>query len=386
MRSVALDLATKKMVLCEVADGVVIRRHTAPSLGGMKELLGPGTPPANVAIEACREAWRICAELEEWGHKVLLVDTTRVRRLGIGQHGRKNDRIDAEVLARAVEERRIPLAHLLSPERQKLRAEIGVRRALVEVRANYVTTIRGLFREAGVSAPSCKTESFARKLTERKLAPELAALVEPLRLVLDTVGEQLDKVDARLEALCRAEPIIDVLRSVPGVGLIVAASYVSVIDDAKRFGNAHQVGAYVGLVPYEDSSGDLKRLGRITKQGNSYLRAMMVQAAWSLMRMTEPDPLCVWAHAIAERRGKKIAVVALARRLTGILWAMWRDGTHYDASALSRASAKGLDAEGARRTRTKAKLVSSASTSALPTPTPTKKKSMRRPPLSTVSS
>jgi transposase len=363
MRNVALDLATKKVVFCEVADGVVIKRHTARSVAGLSELLGPESPPAQVAIEACREAWRICAELEGWGNKVLLVDTTRVRRLGIGHHGRKTDRIDAETLARAVEERRIPLAHLLSPERQRLRAEVGVRRALVEARASYVTTIRGLFREAGVHAPSCTTDTFAKRLTECELPPELKTLIEPLRLVLETLCAQLDKVDARLEALCNQEPIVEVLRSVPGVGLVVAASYVSVIDDAKRFDNAHQVSAYVGLVPYEDSSGDVKRLGKITKQGNSYLRAMLVQAAWSLMRTREPDPLAVWAHAVAERRGQKIAIVALARRLAGVLWAMWRDGTYYDASSVGRASAKGLAAENVRRAKTKAAVVAATSPS-----------------------
>jgi transposase len=354
MRSVALDLAAKKIVFCEVADGVVVKRHTAPSLSGMEEVLGPDTPPARVAIEACREAWRISAELEAWGNEVLLVDTTRVRQLGIGQHGRKTDRIDAETLARAVEERRIPLAHLLSPARQKLRTEISVRRALVEVRSSYVTTIRGLLREAGAPAPSCKASVFAARLKDVELTAEVRALTEPLRIVLDAVGMQIEAVEAKLEILSKEEPIIEVLKSAPGVGPMVAASFVSVIDDAKRFANAHQVSAYVGLVPCEDTSGDRKRLGKITKQGNSYLRVMLVQAAWSVMRVREGDPLSAWAHALAERRGKKIAIVAVARRLAGILWAMWRDGTYYDAEGLGRASAKGVHAEAGRLAKTEA--------------------------------
>ena len=360
MRSVALDLAAKKVVFCEVADGKVVKRHTASSVEGMEELLGGQTPPARVAIEACREAWRIGALLESWGHEVLLVDTTRVRQLGIGQHGRKTDRIDAETLARAVESGRIPLAHMLSPARQKLRTELGVRRALVEVRSGYVTTIRGLLREAGEKAPSCDAEVFGQKLKDATLTPTLRALTEPLRAVLETVSVQLATVDARIELLSKEEPIIQVLKSTPGVGPIVAASFVSVIDEAKRFKSAHQVGAYVGLVPNEDSSGGRRRLGQITKEGNSYLRAMLVQAAWSILRMREPDPLCVWARSVAERRGKKIAVVALARRLAGILWAMWRDGTFYDAASVGKASAKGIERETEEREQTKTKVLAAS--------------------------
>ena len=123
MRKVALDLAERKISYCEVESGKAIVRRTASSLSLLRDLLGPGRPPARVAIEACREAWHVHAVLEKWGNEVLLVDTTRVRQLGIGQHGRKTDRIDAEVLALAVERGTIPEAHVLSPARQRLRLE-----------------------------------------------------------------------------------------------------------------------------------------------------------------------------------------------------------------------------------------------------------------------
>jgi transposase len=104
--------------------------------------------------------------------------------------------------------------------------------------------------------------------------------------------------------------------TIPNVSVIVAAVFVSVIDEAGRFRNAHQVGAYLGLVPSEKSSGDRRRLGAITKQGNSYARAMLMQASWGLMRSThQSDPLQQWAAAVARRRGKFVAAVASARRL-----------------------------------------------------------------------
>jgi hypothetical protein len=127
------------------------------------------------------------------------------------------------------------------------------------------------------------------------------------------------------------------------VGAIIAASFVSVIDDAKRFRRAHQVESYVGLVPSEDSSGGKRRVGAITKQGNCYLRAMLVQGAWVILRnSSKDDPLRQWGEALSERRGKRIAVIAMARRLIGILWAIWRDDTVYDPQWLSQHAAKGL--------------------------------------------
>ena len=161
MRTVALDLGKKVIAYCEVADGEVVQRAMVGSLGSLEPLLGAGQPAARVAIEACREAWFFHRQLSEWGNEVLLVDTTRSKQLGIGQHRRKNDRIDAEVLARALARGGIPLAHVLSPHRQELRRQLSVRRALVETRTQYVTTMRGITREHGVSLPSCDAQDFA---------------------------------------------------------------------------------------------------------------------------------------------------------------------------------------------------------------------------------
>jgi transposase len=343
MRNVALDLGVKKIAYCEVSGGKVVDRAMVSSLGSLEAMLGPQAQPARVAIEACRESWFVHARLTEWGNEVLLVDTTRSRKLGIGQHRRKNDRIDAEVLALAVERGGIPLAHLLSPHRQELRRQLSIRRALVETRAQYVTTIRGLAREHGCTLRSCDTEQFVANMRKAMLSAEVRASIEPLLATLEPLEPQLAAVEQRLEQLCATEPVVAQLMTTPCVGPIVAASFVSVIDEANRFRNAHQVESYLGLVPSEDSTGGKRRLGSISKQGNSYLRAMLVQASWLMLRLPgRSDPLQRWALAIAERRGKRIAAVALARRLAGVLWAMWRDGTVYDPELAACSGARGL--------------------------------------------
>jgi len=341
MRKVALDLGARKTAYCEVAKGAVIQRATVTAVETLKSLLGPEAPPAVVALEACREAWHVHDLLRSWGNDVLLVDTTRSRRLGIGQHGRKTDRLDAEVLAFALERGGIPVAHVLSPHRREMRRLLNVRRALVEARAQYVTTARGLAREQGVRLTQCKADVFSRHA--RQCEEHVLAVIEPLLKILDAINLELEVVDAALSKLCETEPIVALLMTAPGVGPIVAASFVSVIDDAKRFRSSHHVESYLGLVPSEDSSGGKKRLGAISKKGNSYLRSLLVQGAWAVMRGTDrQQPLRLWADAVAERRGKKIAVIALARRLVGVLWAMWRDGSTYDPALLAAASSRGI--------------------------------------------
>ena len=120
MRIVGLDLGVKCISFCEVRDGVVIARRTVRSVEELDDVLGPEAPPARVAVEACREAWSVHDRLRDAGHEPVLVDTTRVKQVGIGAHRRKTDRIDAEVLARALEANRIPRAHVLSPARRRI--------------------------------------------------------------------------------------------------------------------------------------------------------------------------------------------------------------------------------------------------------------------------
>ena len=235
MRRVALDLGNRKISYCEVADGKVIKRQTVSSVSTLEFELGPQQAPAVVAIEACREAWHVHDVLESWGNKVVIVDTTRVRQLGVGQHGRKTDRIDAEALALALERGGIPVAHVLSPARRELRRWLGVRRALVESRAQMVTTVRGICRELGQPLPSCMTRSFVTRVRQASVDASARAVVEPLLKTIETVNAQLEEAERRLGELRAVEPLFRLLSTAPGVATIVAAAFVSVVDEAERF-------------------------------------------------------------------------------------------------------------------------------------------------------
>jgi transposase len=340
MRNVALDLGNR-ITYARAVGGAIVERGVLRSLDELASVFGPGTTPARVAFEACREAWFVHDTLKSWGHEVKVIDTTRVRELGIAHHKRKNDRIDAAVLALAVEKGEVPEAHVLSSARRKLREQLGLHRGLTQSRASFATQLRGLLRARGIRLPKCDVEKLTGTVKKRCTEAE-KQLLEPLTAAIDKLSELLIKVDVELERLAEEEPVILRLKTVPGVATVIASAFVSVIDDAKRFDHAHQVEAYLGLVPSEFTSGK-RRLGSITKEGNSYLRSLLVQAAWGIWRSRQSSPLKIWALAVARRRGKHVAAVALARRLAGVLWAMWYEGTVFEPGRVGAASAEGLN-------------------------------------------
>jgi hypothetical protein len=176
-----------------------------------------------------------------------------------------------------------------------------------------------------------------------ELAP-LVALWGPLQA-------ELTAADARLTALARTHPVVTRLVTMPSVGPVTALAFVAALDDSTRFHSAHQVQAYLGLVPSEYSSGDRRARGHITKRGDARMRWLQVETAWRILRSSNPAlaGLKAWALQIAARRGKRIATVALARRVAVILYAMWRDDVAYQARTTSdRVAAERLRKDASR--------------------------------------
>jgi transposase len=303
MRTVALDLGKSAIDWCEVKDGRVIGRGRVGSIEDLSRHLGEGTGAAVVGFEACRDSRHIHDVLTSWGQTARVFDTTRVRRLGVGEHGRKNDRLDAERLAIALERNHAAFAHVLGDVARQLRELQEMHRALVHARKRAITHVRGILQGRGVRLATCAAENFVQSVENAELP--LKALVEPLLGPLRSLEPELAKVDLRIQELCaqQQDPVLSRLASVPGVSLLVAAAFISAVDDPKRFDKASQVASYLGLCPRENSTGGRHSLGSITKQGNAYARAMLVQAAWCIVRSRDlKDGLVRWAHRTAERR------------------------------------------------------------------------------------
>jgi transposase len=251
---------------------------------------------------------------------------TRSRRV-------KTDRRDARTLAESCRLGAYRPAHRTSERQRHVRAQLAVRQALVQTRSRYISLVGALLRREGLRVATGNAEGFVKRVEKLALPGQLKSEIAPLFAVLLSVNQQLEWVDGCLEHLAKNDEVVARLCTAPSVGPVTAAAFSSTIDDVERFRNAHQVEAYLGLVPSEMSSGERQQKGHITKAGNSRMRRLMVQAAVSILRLRSPrtQELRDWASRIALRRGKKIATVALARRMTGVLYAMMRDGTCYAA-------------------------------------------------------
>jgi transposase len=159
----------------------------------------------------------------------------------------------------------------------------------------------------------------------------------PLLELLAAVAPLLAQSERRTRQAAKADTVARRLMTAPGVGPVVALAYQATIDDVHRFVTPGAVTSYLGLVPREDSSGERQRKGAITKAGPSRMRVLLIQSAWHLWRSpTGSATLHAWARRLGERRGRRIAVVALARRLARILWAMWRDGRDFEPARVGR--------------------------------------------------
>jgi transposase len=196
---------------------------------------------------------------------------------------------------------------------------------------------QALLSREGIRVPSGSSERFGSRVDELELNEALRGEIAPLLALLVPLNERIDGLDERLGALAARDERVSRLLTMPQIGPVTALSFVATLDEVVRFRGAHQVEAYLGLVPREWSSSEVQRRGHITKAGNSRMRWLLVEAAWRLAthkKRPETQALREWAERIARRRGQRVAMVALARKLSGILYAMLRDCSAYDPAKL----------------------------------------------------
>lgn len=348
MVHIGIDLHKRESQICwlDAETGEMRQSRIQTRRDRFAAVLG-GQAPAQVLVEAGTESEWVAQCVEALGHRVYVVDPgfapmyPRARRM---RH--KNDQRDAEALAAASLHGTYRPVHRVSVGRRRTRQLLTVRDSVVRTRTRTISVIRAALRSEGLRVSAGGAESFVRRVRDLALPAELADLLAPALLVLEVLETQLLVLDQQILTGVTADATMQRLQTAPGIGPITSAAFVAALDTPTRFPTAGHVASYLGLVPRDDSTGDRHRRGRITKAGPTRARVLLVQAAWRILRGHDDTDagLRQWAEEVAARGGRAVAIVALARRLARILWAMWRDGTTFDARSTEAARARRLEA------------------------------------------
>ena len=313
-------------------DGTVIKDGRFETTRAELSRVFGSRAPMRILLESSTESEWVAQYLESLGHAVIVADPNYTPMYGARSRKVKTDGRDTAALFEANRLGIYRRAHRVSPAQRARRQELRIRRHLVQRRSQGISLLRAILRQDGWRVPGGPAEAIDRRVATLVLPPPLAAIVAPLRAWLGELNRLLAFAEAAVTAQAQADPIARHLMTAPGVGSVVALTFQATLDDPGRFGgDAARASAFLGLVPSEDSSAERRVRGHITKAGPGELRALLVQASWTIWRGRSADgaALRTWAHALAARRGRRIAIVALARRLSRILFAMWRDGTDF---------------------------------------------------------
>ena len=285
-----------------------------------------------ILLESSTESEWVAQHLETLGHEVIVADPNYAPMYGSRSRKIKTDGRDTAALTEACRTGIYRRAHRVSAARRATRQELRVRRHLVQMRSRSLSLLRALLRQDGWRLPRGSAEAVEARLERLALPAGLTMILAPLRTWLKAMNALLATADEAVATQAAADPMTAHLMTAPGVGPVVALTFTAALDDPARFGgDAARASAFLGLVPAEDSSAERRHRGHITKTGPSELRGLLVQASWVIWRgrSAAGAALRAWAHALAARRGRRIAIVALARRLSRILFALWRDRTDF---------------------------------------------------------
>jgi len=326
MNHVAIDLGSKQSQICIRRPGgtVVVERRIATCT--VPDYL-QNQPPSRIIVETCAEAFFVADAARAAGHDVRVVPASLAKSLGVGARRTKRDRTDAQNLSEASCRMDLPSVHVPSQASRARKTLCGMREQLVGCRTALINSVRGWLRMQARAPRRGDSVTFARRVRELGDRP---SYVERQLSAIEELNEHITEADQELAEIAKKDSICQRLMTVPGVGPVTAVRFCAALDERERFASAHLVESYLGLVPGEYSSGERQQRLSLTKAGPAALRWVLVQAAWCARVWRKNDPMVRWSYEVERRRGKRIAVVALARKRAGILYAVWRDGSTYD--------------------------------------------------------
>ncbi len=335
MTYIGIDLGDRRSQVCVMnQDGDVMARHELGTNPQAFRRYFASVTTARIAIEVGTHSPWVSRLLESLGHQVFIANARRVRL--IYENPNKNDRLDAEWLARLVRlDPKLlgPIQHRSLPAQKDL-ALLRSRDALVRARTRLISHVRGSVKTMGSRLRGCGAESFHR-VASQQIPDELLPALEPVLELIESLTQRIRKFDRVIERVARARyPVTDLLMQVSGVGILTATCFVLTLEDPSRFRRNRSVGPYLGLVPKRSQSGQADPQRRITKAGDSAVRRLLVQSAHYILGPFGPDSdLRRWGLKLAARGGKnakKRAAVAVARRLAVLLLSLWKTAEVYE--------------------------------------------------------
>jgi transposase len=290
-------------------------------------------PPMRVALEVGTHSPWVSRVLSECGHEVIVANPRKVRLIYTNR--RKNDAVDAMYLARLARTDPALLAPVQhrGPEAQRDLAILRGRDALVRARTQLVNHVRGAVKSSGTRLPRCGAEAFAKKVGTT-LPSEFVTALTPLIEAIAALTAQIRSCDRALEGLAKSYPETAVLRQVKGVGPVTSLAFVLTLETPDRFATSRAVGPYLGLIPAQRDSGDSTPHLRISKEGDAFVRKLLVGSAQYMLGPFGED--CdlrrhgMKLGASGSRKDKRRAVVAVARKLAVLLHCLWKTQTPYD--------------------------------------------------------
>ncbi|HXW08340.1 MAG TPA: IS110 family transposase [Vicinamibacterales bacterium] len=332
----AIDLHKKEsQVRIVTENGEIVDRRIATTRDRFSAVFG-GRARMRILVEASTESEWVAQHLEELGHEVIVADPNYAPMYGQRSRRVKTDRRDVAALTEACRLEIYRPAHRRSAAQTVMQWHLGVRDQIVRTRTRSITLMRTAARMEGVHVRTGAAETFLLRLDQAALTPAVQDAIAPLHDVLEMLNTQLEGADRYLADFAKADSTARRLMTLPGIGPITALAFAAALDDVTRFRGPGQVTSYLGLVPREYSSGEQQRRGAVMRAAHPRVQGLLVQAAWRVWRSTNPQTRALreWARAVARRRGTFVAVVALARRLARLLFAMWRDETDFDPSRI----------------------------------------------------
>jgi len=338
---VGIDLGGRLSQICaRSASGDIVDERKIPTTSIQAYLLE--RPASRVVLETCSEAFAVANQVLELGHEVRVVPSTLAPTLGVGARKTKSDVRDARVLSEVSCRIDLPSVHIPSEKSRSRKTMCGMREQLVACRTATANCVRGWLRTRCLRLPSGGVSTFAARVREMAQAKklQLPTFVERMLETLDHLCTQIAAADRELTEEAKSDETCRRLMTVPGVGPVSSVRFVAALDTCTRFENAHKVASYLGLTPGENSSSERVRRTGITKAGATAVRRVLVNAAWVARRYAQGDPMVLWCHELEKRRGKFIAVTALARKLASIMFAIWRDGSTYTPLKITHAEVR----------------------------------------------